>query len=145
VAKPQDDGSWRSPTDATACRSDLSITLATLRCKIIRRRQERTRKNEGRIGEVDQKAAQAQSSADQANSAAGQARQEATAARSDANTKFDAIDKTNKRLVYEVVLSEDSGNFKFGKTLLPRKIVKSVNESKFEAHSSVSFTLPSNN
>jgi peptidoglycan-associated lipoprotein len=81
--------------------------------------QERTRKNEGRIGEVDQKAAQAQSSADQANSAAGQARQEATAARSDANTKFDAIDKTNKRLVYEVVLSEDSGNFKFGKTLLP--------------------------
>jgi len=81
--------------------------------------QERTRKNEGRIGEVDQKAQQAQSSADQANSAAGQARQEATAARSDANTKFDAIDKTNKRLVYEVVLSEDSGNFKFGKTLLP--------------------------
>src|SRR6476659_4483032 len=57
--------------------------------------QERTRKNEGRIGEVDQKAQQAQSSADQANSAAGQARQEATAARSDANTKFDAIDKTN--------------------------------------------------
>src|SRR6185369_1333046 len=81
--------------------------------------QERTRKNEGRIGEVDQKAQQAQSSADQANSAAGQARQEATAARSEANTKFDAIDKTNKRLVYEVVLSEDSGNFKFGKTLLP--------------------------
>jgi peptidoglycan-associated lipoprotein len=81
--------------------------------------QERTRKNEARIGEVDQKAAQAQSSADQANSAAGQARQEATTARSEANTKFDAIDKTNKRLVYEVVLSEDSGNFKFGKTLLP--------------------------
>jgi outer membrane protein OmpA-like peptidoglycan-associated protein len=84
--------------------------------------QERTRKNEGRIGEVDQKAAQAQSSADQANSAAGQARQEATAARSEANTantKFDAIDKANKRLVYEVVLSEDSGSFKFGKTLLP--------------------------
>ena len=81
--------------------------------------QERTRKNEGRIGEVDQKAQQAQSSADQANTAAGQARQEATAARSEANTKFDAIDKTNKRLVYEVVLSEDSGNFKFGKTLLP--------------------------
>jgi len=81
--------------------------------------QERTRKNEGRIGEVDQKAQQAQSSADQANSAAGQARQEATAARSEANTKFDAIDKTSKRLVYEVVLSEDSGNFKFGKTLLP--------------------------
>jgi outer membrane protein OmpA-like peptidoglycan-associated protein len=81
--------------------------------------QERTRRNEGRIGEVDQKAQQAQSAADQANSAAGQARQEATNARNEANTKFDAIDKTSKRLVYEVVLSEDSGNFKFGKTLLP--------------------------
>ena len=81
--------------------------------------QERTRKNEGRIGEVDQKAQQAQSAADQANSAAGQARQEATNARNEANTKFETIDKTSKRLVYEVVLSEDSGNFKFGKTLLP--------------------------
>jgi len=81
--------------------------------------QERTRKNEGRIGEVDQKAQQAQSAADQANTAAGQARQEATTARTEANGKFDAIDKANKRLVYEVVLSEDSGNFKFGKTLLP--------------------------
>ena len=26
------------------------------------------------------------------------------------------MDKTNRRLVYEVVLSEDQGNFKFGKT-----------------------------
>jgi hypothetical protein len=36
-----------------------------------------------------------------------------------ANTKFDAIDKASKRLVHEVVLSEDQGNFKFGKTVLP--------------------------
>src|SRR5512139_3359868 len=62
--------------------------------------QERTRKNEGRIGEVDQKAQAAAQSAQQANSAAQQAAQSATEARNDANTKFDAIDKASKRLVY---------------------------------------------
>jgi peptidoglycan-associated lipoprotein len=81
--------------------------------------QERTRKNEGRIAEVDQKAQGAQQSANQANDAAAAANRAASEARTDANSKFDAIDKTNKRLVYEVVLSEDSGGFKFGKTMLP--------------------------
>ena len=81
--------------------------------------QERTRKNEGRIGEVDQKAQAAQQAADQAANTAGAAQRDAQTARNEANTKFDAIDKASKRLVYEVVLSEDSGNFKFGKTVLP--------------------------
>jgi len=44
---------------------------------------------------------------------------EAKAVGTEANTKFDVMDKANKRLVYEVVLSEDQGNFKFGKTVLP--------------------------
>src|SRR5213594_827571 len=73
--------------------------------------QERTRKNEGRISEVDAKAAAADSRAQAAN--------EAKAVGVEANTKFDAADKASKRLVYEVVLSEDQGNFKFGKTTLP--------------------------
>jgi peptidoglycan-associated lipoprotein len=93
--------------------------------------QERTRKNEGRIGEVDQKAQAAQSSADQANSAAASAKQEATTARSEANTvngKVEAIDKASRRLVYEVVLSEDSGNFKFGKTTLPDEAKSKIDE-----------------
>src|SRR4051812_1984742 len=90
--------------------------------------QERTRKNEGRIGEVDQKAQAAQSSADQANSAAASAKQEATSVRSEANGKFEAIDKASKRLVYEVVLSEDSGNFKFGKTTLPDEAKSKIDE-----------------
>jgi peptidoglycan-associated lipoprotein len=81
--------------------------------------QERTRKNEGRIAEVDQKAQSAQQSANQANDAATAANRAAMEARNDANTKFDTIDKSSKRLVYEVVLSEDSGGFKFGKTMLP--------------------------
>jgi outer membrane protein OmpA-like peptidoglycan-associated protein len=84
--------------------------------------QERTRKNEGRIGEVDQKAQAAAQSAQVANDAAAAANTAAGAAASvgnAANAKFDTMDKTNKRLVYEVVLSEDQGNFKFGKAMLP--------------------------
>jgi outer membrane protein OmpA-like peptidoglycan-associated protein len=84
--------------------------------------QERTRQNEGRINEVDQKvaaadqkAAQAGQSAAQANSAAGQAQSAANAA----DTKITDFDKQTRRLVYEVVLNEDQGNFKFGKTDLP--------------------------
>jgi outer membrane protein OmpA-like peptidoglycan-associated protein len=84
--------------------------------------QERTRKNEGRISEVDQKAQAAQTSANQANDAAATARNAANEAgnkATEAGNKFDVMDKANKRLVYEVVLSEDQGNFKFGKTALP--------------------------
>jgi len=81
--------------------------------------QERTRKNEGRITEVDAKAAAADSKAMAANDAAAAARSAADAVGTAANTKFDAIDKASKRLVFEVVLSEDQGNFKFGKTVLP--------------------------
>ena len=84
--------------------------------------QERTRQNEGKINEVDQKVAQAdqkaqgaQSAADKANTAAGQAANTANTAVS----KADAVDKYTKRLVFEVVLSEDQGNFKFGKKDLP--------------------------
>jgi outer membrane protein OmpA-like peptidoglycan-associated protein len=70
--------------------------------------QERTRANEGRIGEVDQKA-----------QAAGQRAEEARAAADAVNTRADAIEKASKRIVYEVVLSEDKGNFKFGKATMP--------------------------
>jgi peptidoglycan-associated lipoprotein len=88
--------------------------------------QERTRQNESKINDVDQRAqaaAQAanqtaqgaQSAADKANTAAGQAANTANTAVS----KADAIDKASKRIVFEVVLSEDQGNFKFGKKDLP--------------------------
>jgi peptidoglycan-associated lipoprotein len=93
--------------------------------------QERTRQNEGRIGEVDQKAQAAAQSAQQANSAASAANNAATAAHNAANEvggKLDTFDKANRRLVYEVVLSEDSGNFKFGKTLLPDEAKQKIDE-----------------
>jgi peptidoglycan-associated lipoprotein len=96
--------------------------------RAIEETQERTRKNEGRIGEVDTKAQAAAQSAQAANDAAAAANSAATRVGSEANTKFDAIDKASKRLVYEVVLSEDQGNFKFGKTMLPDEAKQKIDE-----------------
>src|SRR5215216_4097654 len=77
--------------------------------------QERTKKNEERIGQVDQKAEAAGKSASDARTAADAA----AAAAKEVNTRVEAVDKYNRRLVYEVTLSEDQGNFKFGRTELP--------------------------
>src|SRR5881392_1399534 len=74
--------------------------------RTIEETQERVRKNEGRISEVDQRAQAAAQSASQANDAASAAHNAANAATKvgeEANTKYDTLDKQNKRLVYEVV------------------------------------------
>jgi len=99
--------------------------------RAIEETQERTRRNEGRISEVDQKAAAAAQRAEAANSAAATADQNAAAAKAvgaEANTKYDTMDKANRRLVYEVVLSEDQGNFKFGKADLPDEVKAKIDE-----------------
>jgi peptidoglycan-associated lipoprotein len=83
--------------------------------KTLEETQERTRVNEGRIGEVDQKA----QAADQRASQAGQRADQAFSRAEAVNTRADAIEKASKRIVYEVVLSEDKGNFKFGKAVMP--------------------------
>jgi outer membrane protein OmpA-like peptidoglycan-associated protein len=77
--------------------------------------QERTRTNEGRIGEVDQRAAAAAQSAEKANGRA----EEAYTAANTAGERAAAVEKASKRLVYEVVLNEEKGNFKFGKAVMP--------------------------
>ena len=88
--------------------------------------QERTRQNEAKIAEVDQKAQAgikgAQDAALTADGKAVTADGKATTAMTAAETaaaKAEAVDKSTKRIVYEVVLSEDSGNFKFGSSKLP--------------------------
>jgi outer membrane protein OmpA-like peptidoglycan-associated protein len=70
--------------------------------------QERTRANEGRITEVDQKA-----------SAAGMTAEEARNAANTANTRVETLDAASKRLVYEVTLSEDKGNFRLNRVEIP--------------------------
>jgi peptidoglycan-associated lipoprotein len=77
--------------------------------------QERTRKNEAAINEANQRIVQVDQKAAAANDAAATAK---TAADTAAN-KAEAVDKATKRIVYEVTLSEDQGNFKFGQAMLP--------------------------
>jgi len=99
--------------------------------RAIEETQERTRRNEGRISEVDQKAAaagQAAQAAHDAANAANSAAEKAATVGNEANSKIDTIDKASKRLVYEVVLSEDQGNFKFGKTTLPDEAKAKIDE-----------------
>jgi peptidoglycan-associated lipoprotein len=83
--------------------------------KSVEETQERTRANEGRINEVDQKAAAGMQAAQAADKRAGEARAAADAV----GARAEAIERASKRLVYEVVLSEDKGNFKFGKAAMP--------------------------
>ena len=50
-----------------------------------------------------------------------------------AGGKFDVMDKANRRLVFEVVLSEDEGNFKFAQTKLPDEAKKQELQRRLEA------------
>ena len=77
--------------------------------------QERVRVAEGKITEVDTKAGAAQSAADKAQQSANSANDAAAAV----NTRADAIEVASRKLIYEVVISEDQGQFKFGAIDLP--------------------------
>ena len=100
--------------------------------------QERTRQNEARIGEVDKTAQAAGTAAQAAGSAAKEARgaadQASGAAKAAASTatmataKAEEVDKSVRRLVFEVVLSEDQGNFQFAKTDLPDEAKAKLDE-----------------
>ncbi|MEQ1898189.1 MAG: OmpA family protein [Vicinamibacterales bacterium] len=79
---------------------------------------------EGRIGQVDSKAeaagkaaATAQTSADAAAVAAKAADTKAA----EVGTRVQAVEAAAKRLLLEVTLSEDQGNFEFGKAELPEQ------------------------
>ena len=86
--------------------------------------QQRTRANEGRIGEVDQKA---QAAAQRAQ-AANQRADEAYGAADKVNARADAIEAASKRLVFEVVMSEDKGGFKFGQAKMPEDMQTQIDE-----------------
>jgi peptidoglycan-associated lipoprotein len=77
--------------------------------------QEATKQNGAAIAEVDKKTDQVGLWAKDAQSTAANAQASASAA----GAKADALDAASKRLIYEVVLSEDQGNFKFGSAVLP--------------------------
>jgi outer membrane protein OmpA-like peptidoglycan-associated protein len=84
--------------------------------------QNRVGQTETRIGAVDQKAEAAGKAAADARSAAGTAQSAADKAAASATAvggRVDEVIARSGRLVYEVTLSEDQGNFRFGGTELP--------------------------
>jgi outer membrane protein OmpA-like peptidoglycan-associated protein len=84
--------------------------------------QERVGRNEERIGAVDQKAEAAGKAAADARSAAGEARTAADAAAANAKAvggRVDEVVAASRKLIFEVTLSEDQGNFRFGGADLP--------------------------
>jgi peptidoglycan-associated lipoprotein len=88
--------------------------------------QERTRQNEERIGAVDTKAEAAGRSATDARAAADAAAASSREVDTRLGTRITTVANevasefaSARRLVYEVTLSEDQGNFRFGGTQLP--------------------------
>jgi len=92
--------------------------------KSVEENQQRTKTNEGRIGEVDQRV----TVVDQKAAAAGQRADAAYSAADKVNARADAIEASSKRLVYEVVLSEDKGGFKFNQTKMPDDMQAQIDE-----------------
>jgi outer membrane protein OmpA-like peptidoglycan-associated protein len=93
--------------------------------------QGRIQQDEARIGQVDQKAEAAGKSAEAAQSTATAAQQAAR----QVDTKVDRVNSdlsasiaAGRKLVYEVTLSEDQGNFKFGKTILPDEAKQKIDQ-----------------
>jgi peptidoglycan-associated lipoprotein len=108
-------------TTACATKKFVRTNIAEVNSKVdtlsrtLEETQERTRTNETKIGEVDQRVTQVDQKAGQAGERANAAYTAAEAV----NTRADALEKASKRLIYEVVLSEDKGNFRFGKAVMP--------------------------
>ena len=87
--------------------------------KTIEETQERVRVAEGRITDVDAKAAAAGDSASKANAAAAEAANKAVEVGRTAESRAVAIEGEMRKLIFETVLSEDRGQFKLGKAVLP--------------------------
>ncbi len=100
---------------------EVNTKVDTLSGSLEGTQQEQKRAGE-RIGQVDAKAEAAGKSAADARSAADTAASAANTANmaaKEAAGRVAAVETASRRLVYEVTLSEDQGNFKFGKTELP--------------------------
>jgi outer membrane protein OmpA-like peptidoglycan-associated protein len=114
-----------SGTTACATKKFVRTSVGEVNSKVdtlsksVEENQERTKANEAKIADVDQRATAAAAAADQKAGQAGQRAEAAYNAAEAVNTKTVALEKASKRLVYEVVLSEDKGNFKFGKAVMP--------------------------
>jgi len=131
---------------ACATKKYVRTEVGTVNSKVdtlsgtVEQTQARIQTDEAKIGQVDQKAEAAGTAAQAAQNSATQAQQAAR----QVDTKVDKVNSdltaninAGRKLVYEVTLSEDQGNFKFGKTELPdeakARIDQVVSQLKGEA------------
>lgn len=92
--------------------------------KSVEETQERTRKSEQRVGQAEQRLGEVDQKAQAANTSAANARTAATAA----VAKAEEVEKTTKRLVFEVTLTEDQANFKLGQAEMPAEAKARIDE-----------------
>ncbi len=120
---------------ACATKKFVRTEVGTVNAKVdtltgtVEETQERTRKNEERIGVVDQRVGVVDQKAEAAGKSASEARTAADAAANSARQVGTRVDQVAtdlattsaaaRKLIFEVTLSEDQGNFGFGKTELP--------------------------
>ena len=90
--------------------------------------QERVRQNEGKITEVDQKAAAANTAAGSAQKSADAAAGQAQEVGQRADARASAIEAETRKLIFETVISEDSGKFKFGAAELPDEAKAAIDQ-----------------
>ena len=118
---------------ACATKKYVRTEVGTVNSKVdtlsgtVEQTQGRIQQDEARIGQVDQKAEAAGKSAEAAQNSANQAQQAAR----QVNTRVDQVAAdvaSGRKLMYEVTLSEDQGNFKFGKTDLPDEAKAKIDE-----------------
>jgi len=92
--------------------------------KALEETQDRTAKNEKRIGEVDKKV-------DGVNRTSAEARRAADAAAASARkagSRIEAIDTASKRMVWDINMNEDQGQFVFGAAELPPSAQARIDE-----------------
>ena len=92
--------------------------------KSLEETQERTQKTEAAIADASEKIVQVDQKATAANEVAATARTAADSAAS----KAAAVEVATKRIVYEVTLSEDQGNFKLSDSVLPAAAKARIDE-----------------
>jgi outer membrane protein OmpA-like peptidoglycan-associated protein len=93
--------------------------------------QQRVRQNEEKIGEVDTKAAAANTAAGTAQKSAEQASGQATQAAEvgkRAEARAATVEAETRKLIFETVISEDSGKFKFGAAELPDEAKAAIDQ-----------------
>jgi outer membrane protein OmpA-like peptidoglycan-associated protein len=106
---------------------EVNVKVGTMG-KSLEETQERVRQNETKIGEVDSKAAAANTAAGSAQKAADAAAGQAQEVGQRADASATAIEAETRKLIFETVISEDSGKFRFGAAELPDEAKSAIDQ-----------------